>query len=667
MTFQLDESQRAAVRAFCDTIVPSVEHEPDPGGLWRTSATDLGVDAGVEELIAGIPDEVIRGGLVELLDVIADQGLDRAPSQLSREQIIRNLQLASPDAAAGIAALTGMTLFLHYGAPDPATGQNPNWRVFGYPGPASPPPQEPKPIEPVTPEHGSVLEADVCVLGSGSGGAVIAGTLAQGGAKVIVLEAAGYYNESDFSQLELKAYQEMYWRGGPTPTADGNITLQAGTALGGGTVINWTNCLRTRDWVREQWAAEFGLEGVDGPDYDRHLDVVLERMGASDQASDLNGPHQRLREGCEGLGWHFGTVVRNTDLSKYAPETAGYIGFGDQSGSKQSADKTWLLDAYRNEAEILVRTRAQRVLVEGGRAAGVEAVYLGADGTDQRAVTIRAPHVVVACGALESPALLLRSGIGGPATGNYLRLHPANATIGIYAEDQQAWWGAPQTGLSHEFENPDGSGYGFLIEGAQYAPAIGASATPWTGGAAHKERMADFKYGATFISLLRDRGHGRVEVDANGEAVPWYSVEDPDDVRRSRHGIEAQARLHRAAGAKAIFSLAAGLPEWRYGDDFEAFIERCWRVPQGAGGQRLFSAHQMGTCRMGTDPETSVANPRGELHDTPGVWIGDGSAFPTPSGTNPMVSIMALAHRTAEAIAAEVGASAERREPAPAK
>src|SRR5437763_369384 len=300
MTFQLDESQRAALRAFCDTVVPRVEHDPDPHNLWRACATDLDVDAGVEELIGGIPDEVIRGGLVELLGVIADQGLDKAPSQLSREQIVHNLQLASPDAAAGIAALTGMTLFLHYGAPDPATGQNPNWQTFGYPGPASPPPQEPKAIEPLTPDDGSVLEADVCVVGSGSGGAVIAGALAQGGAKVIVLEASGYYNESDFSQLELKAYQEMYWRGGPTPTA-------------------------------------------------------------------------------------------------------GYIGFGVESRSKQSADKTLLLDAYRDEAEILVHTRAQRVLVEGGRAAGVEAVYVGADGTDQRVVTHRAPHVVVACEVRESP------------------------------------------------------------------------------------------------------------------------------------------------------------------------------------------------------------------------------------------------------------------------
>ncbi|TMM11230.1 MAG: oxidoreductase [Actinobacteria bacterium] len=659
MTIQLDEGRRAALTAFCDTIVPSIEREPDPDGLWALSATALGVPAGVEELIAGIPDEVIQGGLLELLDVLGSQSIATAPSQASREQIVRNLELASPDAAAGIAALTSMTLFLHYGAPDPETGQNPNWKAFGYPGPASPPPQVEKAIEPVVPEPGAVLEADVCVVGSGSGGGVIAGTLAQRGLKVVVLEASGYYNESDFSQLELKAYQEMYWRGGPAPTADGNVTLQAGAALGGGSVINWMNCLRTRDWVREQWATEFGLEGVDKPDYDRHLDVVLERMGATDQASDFNGPHQRLREGCEALGWHFGTIVRNADLSKYAPETAGYLGFGDQSGSKQSNDKTWLLDAARNDAEMLVRTRAMRVIVDGGRAAGIEAVYVGEDGTEQRPVTVRAKHVVVACGALESPAVLLRSRIGGPAVGNYLRLHPANATIGVYSEDQQAWWGAPQTGLSHEFENPDGSGYGFLIEGAQYAPAIGASAVPWTSAADHKERMSDFKYGATLISLSRDRGHGRVEIDGSGESVPWYSIEDPDDIRRLRHGVEAQARLHHAAGAKAIYSLAAGLPRWRYGDDFQAFVERCWRVPQRAGGQRLFSAHQMGTCRMGNDPKTSVANPWGELHDVPGVWIGDGSAFPTPSGTNPMVSIMALAHRTAEAIADAAGARAE--------
>jgi len=117
------------------------------------------------------------------------------------------------------------------------------------------------------------------------------------------------------------------------------------------------------------------------------------------------------------------------------------------------------------------------------------------------------------------------------------------------------------------------------------------------------------------------------------------------------------ARLHEAAGATEIFHLAAGLPHWKRGEDgLESFIAKAQAVPFVAGGQKVFTAHQMGSCRMGTDPEESVAGPYGELHDTAGVWIGDGSAFPTPSGTNPMISIMALAHRTAEAVAEAAGA-----------
>jgi choline dehydrogenase-like flavoprotein len=644
----LTDPQRATLRLFCDTIVPRIEREPDPDGFWARTASDIGVDQGVEQLIDSL-DEELRAGLGQLLDAIASQGLERMPSQLSREQVLRNMSLASPEAAGGIQALTAMALFLAYGMPDPQTGQNPNWRLFGYPGPTSPPPQVPKPIEPLVPEDGATLEADVVVVGSGSGGSVIAGTLAQGGQKVLVLEAAGYFNESDFLQLELPAYQAMYWRGGPTPTADGNVSLQAGTALGGGTVINWTNCLRTYPWVREQWAREHGLEGVDGPDFDRHLDAVLERIGATDALSDLNGPQERMRDGCEALGWDFRKVVRNADPDRYSFDSAGYLGFGDQSGSKNSADKTWLRDAVDAGADVVVRCRADRVLVENGSAAGVEATYTGEDGVP-RSVTVRAPRVVVACGALESPALLLRSGIGGPAVGNYLRLHPCAAVFGMHGGDQNAFLGAPHSALSHEFENVR-DGYGFLIEGAQYTTGLTGSAIPWTSGAEHKEMMTTVRRGASFIVLTRDHGHGRVTVDANGEAVPWYDVTDPLDQEHLKLGIDKVARLHHAAGAVQIASLAAGLPMWRYGDDLDAFIARAQSKRLGAGGQKLFSAHQMGSCRMGNDPQTSVADPFGQLHDTEGVWIGDGSAFPTPSGTNPMVSIMALARRTAEAIA----------------
>jgi choline dehydrogenase-like flavoprotein len=663
----LSDSQRAVLTAVCDTVVPSLPRDRDPHGLWGRKASDLGVDEGAAQLISEIPDPELRAGLLMLIDAIGGQGIALAPSQESREQILRNAALSDPRAAAGVAALIGMTLFLHYGAPDPQTARNPNWKCFGYPGPISAPPDLEKPLEIHEPAGSEeTLDADVCIVGSGSGGAVIAAVLASRGLDVVVVEAAGYYNESDFTQLELPAFQEMFWRGGPTLTADGNVSLVAGTTLGGGTTINWTNCLRTRPWVREEWA-EHGLGDVGESAFDRHLDTVLERINANDRCSDLNGTQQRLREGSEALGWNFETIVRNTDPERYTPEMAGYLGFGDQSGSKQSADRTWLADAQEHGARFLTFTRATRVLTEGGRATGVEAVWETPDGRGAQ-VTVRAPRVVVACGSLESPALLMRSGIGGPAVGQNLRLHPSSVVGGAYGDDQRGWWGAPQAGLCDEFKDT-GEGFGFLIETAQYAPGLIGSATPWISGADHKQRMEDFRQTATFISLTRDRGAGQVEIDANGESVPTYLSTDPLDLENLKKGIEVQVRLHEAAGAHQIGPLAEGAPTWRRGDDLESFIAAVKRIPFRAGGYKLFSAHQMGTCRMGEDPQTSVAGPWGELHDTKGVWIGDGSAFPTSSGTNPMVSIMALAHRTAEAIAEDAGepaAAAESAEAQPA-
>ena len=655
----LNDVERTVLASICDTVVPPIEREPDPDGFWARSATEMGINQGVELLIDGIPDEELRAGLAQLIDAIGAQGILRAPSQESREQILRNISLSGPEAAAGVAALVGMTLFIGYGAPDAATGQNVNWGVLGYPGPLAGPPDVPKKLELHTPAAGETIEADVCIVGSGAGGSVVAATLAERGMDVIVLDAAGYFNESDFAQLEFKAYQEMFWRGGPTPTADGNVSLVSGTTLGGGTTINWTNCLRTKDWVRKQWASEYGLDGVDGPDFDRHLDAVWSRLGVTDTCSDLNGPQQRLAEGCEALGWSFKRITRNTDPDSYDPESAGFLGFGDQSGSKRSADRTWLADAQANGARLIANCRATKVLVEGGSAAGVEAVHGWADpeGTPAQ-LTVRAPRVVVASGALESPALLLRSGIGGPATGNYLRLHPTTAVSGIYGEDQRAWWGPPQAALCDEFIRADSDGYGPLIETAQYAPGLIGSATPWISGADHKDRMTQFRFVGTFVALTRDHGHGGVGVDAAGEALPTYAVTDEVDIATMQQGIDAQVRLHEAGGAHTITALAAGAPTWRRGENLDSFVEAAKRIPYRMGGHRLFSAHQMGTCRMGQDPATSVADPRGELHDTKGVWIGDASAFPTPSGTNPMISIMALSRRTAEAIAEDAGAAA---------
>jgi choline dehydrogenase-like flavoprotein len=586
------------------------------------------------QTLAGAPE------LAGLLDAVAAQGFLDAPPE-ARLQILQGVAASSPEAAAGVQALIGLTLFLYYGLPD-----NPNWKTFGYPGPPGPPPQTAKPIEPLRPERDTVLEADVCVVGSGAGGGVMAGVLAQHGLRVVVLEAGGYFDDSDFLGLEIPAYQNCYWRGGPTPTADFNVSVQAGHCLGGGTTINWMNSLRTTPWVREQWEREYGLEGLAGSDFDRHLNAVWTRLGVNDRCSDLNGPHRRMEAGARELGWAFAVVQRNADPARYSFETAGYSGFGDPTGTKQSTLKTYLRDAYERGATIVTRCAAWRVLVSDGRAAGVDGVC--AHGPR---VTVNAPHVVVAAGALESPALLLRSGIGGPAVGRYLRLHPCTASFGFYDEELRAWEGAPQSGLVHEFDNLD-EGYGFMIEGAQFTTAVAGSALPFVDPESHKRTMARFAHGGTFIALLRDRGHGQVTIDRDGNSVPAYSLTDELDVRHAQAGIDAHLQLHAAAGASDVTAIAAGAPTWRAGEDLDGFVSSVRQLPLGFGGWTLFSAHQMGTCRMGVDPGSSVAGPWGELHDVRGVWIGDTSAFPTASGTNPMITVMALAHRNAEAVVA---------------
>ena len=205
----------------------------------------------------------------------------------------------------------------------------------------------------------------------------------------------------------------------------------------------------------------------------------------------------------------------------------------------------------------------------------------------------------------------------------------------------------------------DGDGYGFLIEGVRYTTVVRAGAIPWDGGEQHKASLESFKNVATFVGIIRDHGEGDITLDDHAMGQVSYTITDPVDVASMRRAVEAQVRLHHAAGATKIAVLANGSPVWHRGeDDLEDFLARVARIPLRAGGMRMFCAHQMGSCRMGADPEQCVANPHGELHDTPGVWIGDASAFPTPSGTNPMMTIMALAHRTAERIAVAAGANA---------
>jgi choline dehydrogenase-like flavoprotein len=312
--------------------------------------------------------------------------------------------------------------------------------------------------------------------------------------------------------------------------------------------------------------------------------------------------------------------------------------------------KTFLQDAADAGARFVVGARAERILTHDGRARAVVATVTASDGGTTE-LTVDASTIVVAAGAIESPALLLRSGIGGPAAGRHLRLHPASLVAGVYEQPIEGWVGQIQSALSDQFKHVEDE-YGFLIEATTVAPAIVAMSLPWEDGLSHKRTLTNLSHIAPFISVARDHGEGQVVIDDYGRAVTRWGFGDDVDARLFKRAMVELARLQLAAGAKEIITFyQRPVLRWREGEDFDAFLAAIEDGSLAPNDIAAFTAHQMGSCRMGSDPAQSVADGRGELHDTKGVWIGDASAFPTAPGVNPMISIMSLAHRTAANIA----------------
>lgn len=635
--------QRDTLAAVVDTFVPSVSRDDDPTAFFATKGSDVGAHLAVEDyLLTRLSPEQL-GGLQQLLDTAALIGMKNQPQSI-REAIIGNLGRISPESHGAVAALKQLSVMFGYGLPD-AAGRNPFWAGMEYPGPVQAPPPTPKTLTTVTPSDGETLEADVVVVGSGCGGGLIAGKLAQAGNKVVVVELGSYLNESDFVQLELAAYKSLFLRGGFFNSADGMLAIASGSTVGGGSTVNWSNSIVTPKRVRDSWAA-VGLTDVAEQAFDDHLTAVMERMGCNHNVSTQNQVHSRIIEASEKLGYSYRVTPLNIDADRYDPVQAGYSGMGDQTGAKQGTMLTYLQDACDAGATIMPNTRADRILIENGVAAGVEGTYTDPATGQTANVVIKAPTVVAAAGSLETPALLLRSGIGGPAVGKGLHMHPATLVAGIYDSPQEQWYGPGMAGAMDQFAESN-EGYGYLIEGVQHLPALFATVVPWLSGEQHKELCRKYRYRSDFLVLLKDRGSGRVTIDEHGEAVHWYPFDDELDRRNFKEALVTCIRMHDAAGAEEIFVAGQPMPPWQRGEDLEAFIDAVNQIPIGPGGTPVFCAHQMSSARLGADPQTSVANPAGELHDTPGVWIGDASGMPTCSGANPMLTVMALAHRTA--------------------
>ena len=548
-------------------------------------------------------------------------GYSRLP-QSRREAVLRGWRDSPvPLMRTGFQALRKAALAFAYMLPG-------RWEAIGYPGPLGPQADAPEPrLEPIQPRGQLELECDVCVVGSGAGGGVAAAVLAAAGLDVVVLEAGGYWSERDFDGAERAGLRRLFRGGGASATDDQGVGLIAGVCLGGGTVVNYSTSFRTPAEVLEEWE---GL-GFPSAELGSSLDAVCDRLGVN---TDHNLPSRRdevMRRGLESLGWHVDAMPRNV-LGCEQGVVCGSCGYGCPLGAKQSTLRTWLEDAAAAGARIVVGTKARRVLVENGRIVGVDA------GT----VHVRTCTVVVAAGAIETPALLLRSGLRNPNVGRGLRLHPATAVFGIFDEEIRPWEGTMQALYSDQHRHLD-DGYGVKYETVPAHPALLTAAVPWDGAAEHARLMASLPRLSGIAVIPRDRGSGRVRIGRDGEPIVTYRLA-PDDARRLATGVDGAGRIMAAAGAREVFSANARLQ--RFTDGFPAGAFRF-----GPGRGALYSFHIMGSARMGGSPAMSAANAAGETWEVPNLVVADGSAFPTASGVNPMITIEAIAHLNASRLA----------------
>jgi choline dehydrogenase-like flavoprotein len=666
----LTATERRTLEAICDALIPAVPAPvgaDDLGGYYARTAREMGVAMMMAETLGQESPET-RNQFKQLLGLLGSsagglllagrpKGLADLPLD-ARQRALRRMSLSAlPTLRQGFSALKRLAHFIYYAAPA-ENGLNPNWSTIGY-TPAPPPPSSesaPKPIHPLPVEKDLELTADAVVVGSGAGGGLIAARLAAAGKDVIIVEKGGYYNESDFNGSEVLMTPALYLRRGTLATSDLGMIVLAGSTLGGGTVVNWSTSLRTPPDVLAEWEREHGLTGVTSPEYQRGFDFAEQRLGVNTDDSDPNPNNAALMRGCRTLGYDWKRIPRNASGCE---QRCGACGYGCPYGRKQSTTLTFIQDAHDKGARVIVRCQVERALVSSSQVTGVEGWARDEKTSALHRITINAPIVVVAGGAVESPALLIRSGLRTPNTGAHLRLHPVVALASYYEDKIEPWRGSLQTVLTDHFKSLRGP-YGLRFECAPAHPGMLGMVTPWENGAQHKRDMARIPYVATFIALMRDTGEGRVTLDRQGDPVLHYFPNETDR-RFLAQAMSEMARIAAAGGATRIATLhnrrmeldaEAGQPGAFTPQRIEEFAREVERRGIAPNTVPVFSAHQMGTCRLGSSAKTAVADPAGQVFGVKGLYIGDASGFPTASGVNPMLSIMALAYRVADGILA---------------
>ena len=686
----LTPRQQATLIALCRRMVP-LPDDPDPSAARLARAVEVrleGMEAEPRSRV-GMLLAVMDAPAAGLLNAFRPRGFADMPAA-RQDAWLRGWELSPlPLFRTAFQALRRLVLSTHYA--DPAT-----FPGIGYRGPLhtrapevpweGPLPGAARDDEPIArqdvgpraariipirpqldlladPTVSSVIEgarlrsetrvrAGVCVVGSGAGGAVVAARLAEAGHDVVVLEEGGYWRPGQFTEREGEMTARLYAEGGMRATEDLAVPVVQGRAVGGGTTVNWLVMFRTPDWVLDEWAAEHGAVGMRPADLAPVFDRVEEETHTRLVPDDAhNPPNRALLEGARALGWSAHAVRVNA----HGCVRSGFCGLGCRYGARRAAADVYVPAALAAGARLFTDVRVERVEVaERGAGAPLKRVHAEVldreTGAPRGRLTVEAPVVVLAAGAVGTPALLQRSGMGGGGVGRYLRLHPTTVVFGRYGREMYGAGGIPLSTVCDEFLRGS-DGYGFWIETPPLYPGLGAAALPGF-GASHRGLMEALPHLGPMVVLVRDgadrsMSQGDVTVDRTGRPRIRYRLGHPERSRLLR-GMDAAARMHFAAGAEEVSTLHTRACRLRSPAELKSMALR----PSGPNELGVLSAHVNGTCRMGTDPATSGCTPDGERHGVPGVYVADGSLLPTAPGVNPQETIMALATVVADRIAA---------------
>ena len=495
-----------------------------------------------------------------------------------------------------------------------------------------------------------VLEADVCIVGTGPGGAFTAATMAEAGHSVLLVEEGGYYTHLDFTMREKDTEPRLYQEGMTRTTADAGIAILQGRAVGGTSVVNWTTSFRTPEDVVLHWKEKHGVSGFSYADLVPHYEAIERRLAiAKVTYESLNANNRTLFDGCKRLGWSVETLKRNV----HGCMQTGFCHLGCPVNAKRSMLVTLLPDAIDAGAKLVFRARADRLEIEGGSVQALTGTFLDTEGrvSTGRSFRVKAKRFVVSGGAINSPALLLRSGIDDGIVGRRTFLHPAVGSTALYDARIDPFQGAPQSVASHQFSHRDDEA-GFFLEAAPWYPGLAASVVPGY-GSAHEEVMKKTTHSALHIAIGIDGFHddvpgGRVTLRPSGAPTLDYPI-GAKLWSMFRFAQKRLAEAQFASGATQVMTIHER-PVVMRGKLDEAAIDKArWEV----GSVPVFSAHQMGGCPMGDDPKTSVVRSEDlRHHSIRNLHVVDGSVFPTSLGVNPQQSIYGLARLAATRIAA---------------